>query len=1008
MRLNRIKLSGFKSFVEPTSVLFSSNLLGVVGPNGCGKSNIIDAVRWVLGESSAKTLRGESMADVIFNGSSNRKPVGRASVELIFDNSDATITGPYASFLEVSVRRVVTRDGASQYFLNNTKCRRKDITNILLGTGLGSHGYSIIEQGTISRLVEAKPEELRSFLEEAAGISKYKSRRHETENKIKNTKDNIDRLTDLRDEVSKQLTHLDRQAKNAERYKSLKEDQRRIKSEYLVLRIKLLKEEQDDMNNVVGKKQNDLDAATSRITSMESKIEKLRIKQSDLNDNFNEIQGSYYKSGAEIARLEQSIKHRKEISSRQKDDLELIGKEIKEISSHIKSDELEISEIDKILVVINNDLDQATKVLEDSLLNLKNSEATAQSLVEELDSVILNFTKDESSFSEEIEILRTKLHDQLSNLSALEAIQNAKLTGVSKEVNSWLEGKGINSNNTLIERIKVSDGWGKAVETVLGDNLSSIFIKNMSDFYKYISSMPKGNISVLEESNNFDVTPKNNKLSSYVSGVNLSSLLDGVYVEEDIGKAISSISNLKNNESIITKQGLWLSRKWIRISFSDKTDSGLIVRSDDIKKIKKEIKNINEKIEEQEKLFSEARFMYQDKQENLKEDRAKIEKKLLNCRDIVEQNKDIVSDLTIKLESQKSSKDSITSSLDRVCLQKDNLSAKYDLLEGEIKKETDPLFDEQEILPSKVVERGTIEKDLSSLRNDLDSINKQLNDSEVEKTKRDRESTREKELLDEEKFKLKELQIRSQTLLERLLESGNNFDDLINTLPDDAELDFWQSLIEKNDAKISRLGAINLAAIDEFKNQSERKDYLDLQMNDLSEALETLESAIRKIDGETRAKFKQTFDETNKGLSTLFPRLFGGGSAYLELDGNDLLRSGVVVMAKPPGKRISNIHLLSGGEKALSAVALIFSIFQLNPSPFCMLDEVDAPLDEVNVGRFCDIVKEMSNKVQFILITHNKTTMESMNQLNGITMSEPGVSRLVSVDVQEAMKIVNI
>ncbi|MBI79585.1 MAG: chromosome segregation protein SMC [Gammaproteobacteria bacterium] len=1007
MRLSSIKLSGFKSFVEPTTILFPSNLLGVVGPNGCGKSNIIDAVKWVLGESSAKTLRGESMADVIFNGSSNRKPVGRASVDLVFDNSDAAISGAYASFSEISVRRVVTRDGSSQYFLNNTRCRRKDVTNILLGTGLGSQGYSIIEQGTISRLVEAKPEELRSFLEEAAGISKYKSRRQETENKIKNTKDNIDRLTDLTDEVDKQLNHLDKQAKNAEKYKELKEDQRKLKAEHLVLRIKQLKKEYDSMSNIVGKKQNDLESIISKRTSTESTIERLRLSQSSSNDQFNEIQAKYYKAGAEIARLEQSIKHRKEVSSRQKDDLDLINSEIKEISSHISSDESEIAKLDQILDGTDKELNDAISVLESSLINLKESEGRIQTYVEELDKLITNFTSKETKFSEKIEILRSKLHEQSSHLSSLEAIQGAKLSGVNKEVNTWLDSRKIDSSDTLINKIKVVNGWGKAVETVLGKHLGAICVDSITDFYKDCSSLPKGSIDLLECKPEANRNSDKKKLSSYISGVDLSYFLEDIYVAENLQSAIKLLSNLNDNESVVTKEGYWVSEKWMKIAYSDSNDTGVIVRSEDIKSVKVKINGINKEILSVETSFSEERDSYQKEQEELKLDRARAEKNLSDIRDIVEQNKDIVSKLTIKLESQKSSKESVSASLDRVYTQKNNLSDRYNLLQEKIKEEVDPLSDEQNTLPSKVKERNLIEKNLSSLRNELDSINKELSNSELARAKEEREAAREKELLDEEKFKLKELQVRSQTLLERLSETGNNFDILVSNLPEHSSLETWQSMIDKNEAKISRLGAINLAAIDEFANQSERKDYLDSQMKDLLEALDTLEKAIRKIDSETRSKFKQTFDETNVGLSNLFPRLFGGGSAYLELEGDDLLKSGVVVMAKPPGKRISSIQLLSGGEKALTAVALVFSIFQLNPAPFCMLDEVDAPLDEVNVGRFSDIVKEMSNKVQFILITHNKTTMESMSQLTGITMSEPGISRLVSVDIEEAMKIVN-
>ena len=346
MRLSSIKLSGFKSFVDPTKVNLPGDLIGVVGPNGCGKSNIIDAVRWVMGESSAKNLRGESMDDVIFTGSSSRKPVGAASVELNFDNSDGTLGGEYARFAELAIRREVTRDGQSKYFLNNTRCRRRDIRDIFLGTGLGPRSYSIIEQGMISRLVEAKPEEMRVYLEEAAGISKYKERRRETENRIRHTRDNLDRLDDLREEVDAQIAKLKRQANTAERYRVLKDEETQVRGELLGLRWVELERKQQGSDESIRLKEVALEEQVAELRNTEAAIERDRENQASSSASFNKAQADYYKLGSDVSRIEQQIKHTRESREQQSTELAQLEQSLREGREHIEQDKQRIAEID--------------------------------------------------------------------------------------------------------------------------------------------------------------------------------------------------------------------------------------------------------------------------------------------------------------------------------------------------------------------------------------------------------------------------------------------------------------------------------------------------------------------------------------------------------------------------------------------------------------------------------------------------------------------------------------
>jgi chromosome segregation protein len=1164
LRLSKIKLSGFKSFVDTTSIKFPSNLMGVVGPNGCGKSNIIDAIRWVLGEASAKTLRGDSMVDVIFNGSANRKPVGVASIELTFDNSDGTITGAFAGYNEISVRRVVSRDGTSQYYLNNTRCRRKDITHILLGTGVGSHGYSIIEQGMISRLVEAKPEELRAFIEEAAGISKYKERRRETEQRIQHTRENLERLNDVRGEIEKQLTHLQRQAKDAERYKNLKAEQRKVNAELLALRLSAMRAEVTEQERALREKQIALEAAIAAQRSAEAQLEKLRVELAERNERFSTVQGAYYRVGSEIARLEQSVQHRKELIQRHTDDLQSTDAQIGEINAHVASDRVELEQLEQVLRELGPGLEQAYAVQRSSQQELEDAEkaveewrargerageelagaersihvedtrleqlaAQSQRLAKERqkhaeEKAALSFAaaedrvttlvgreqrlmgacedatralemawqqiqqlrEQETKISAHLDQLREQLQTERGRLTSLEALQEGALGKSTEPVNRWLKEQSLDDKQRLAQELVVEHGWERAVETVLGPYLQAVGIDSLDNVAGSLRALHDGGLTLIEGQGAPTANAQANSLLARVHAPDaVRSLLHGVRVAESLQEALAQRSELADGESFVTREGAWIGRHWVRLNRSDDPQVGVIARGDEIARLKENSTGLARRAEDVAKALTDTRFQLERLEEarshaqaeatrradlhaeakaklgtgrgeleqlrqraavlqsalaeldaeqaslvqaeeesrrrrasavaqqaevvaareELERERRERNERLAAARASAEGHREAAQAIAIKVESRRSSKESASAALTRVQSQLVHLTRRQQELQTSIQGAADPLRTDEQMLVTKLDERLAVESDLTKARTAMDEIDADLRGLDQQRNERQRTVNELREVADETRLAAREAQVRAETVAEQFAETGFVLDEIAAALPPEATAEAWHDTFEQLERRIQRLGAINLAAIDEFQEQSERKKYLDAQFADLTEALETLENAIRKIDRETRTRFRETFDKANQGIGRLFPRLFGGGHAYLELDGEDVLAAGVTIMARPPGKKNSTIHLLSGGEKALTAVALVFSIFELNPAPFCLLDEVDAPLDDANVGRFSEIVKEMSERVQFVIITHNKTTMESMHQLTGVTMQEPGVSRMVAVDIDEAVRL---
>ncbi|MGB9428674.1 MAG: chromosome segregation protein SMC [Gammaproteobacteria bacterium] len=1162
MRLSKIIMAGFKSFVDPTTINFPSNLIGIVGPNGCGKTNVIDAVRWVMGELSAKQLRGDSMADVIFNGSSARKPISAASIELIFDNSDGAIGGQFANYAEVSVKREVVRDGTSNYFLNNTRCRRRDVTDLFLGTGLGPRSYAIIEQGTISRLVESKPEELRIFLEEAAGISRYKERRRETESRIHHTRENIERLNDLLEEITKQLQHLQRQARAAERYKTLSEEKRRVEAELKALHWRELDDQVGNQDHVVTEHENRLEAALAEQRAIESGLETTRQQHDEASDHLNTVQSRAYELASAIARLEQTLQHIRESRSQQQKDLEELVNNRREIEDHVQRDQEHIAQANKTTAELEPAHTRAAATEKQSTAALIKAEQAMQTWQEQWDE----FNRDMSDKSRNAEVgrtriehleremsqalqkreklqqergslsadavrseigvisrtaqqtdasreqrqaelaqltqtldthreteqrltndlhgLRSELENHRGRLASLEALQQAALGKSRAQVTEWLKSSRLADSPRLAELISVTPGWERAVETVLGYHLEAVCVEELSGRAAEFASLSGGSLSFVEKAGHQDAAA-GSLLSKVNTDVPLDELLGRVRAADNLEAALGMRSKLATGESVITREGVWLGRHWLRVIRDQDERAGVIAREQELKRhktaltelernvaaqsarqetLRHEVKELESRRDElqgelnqahrqqadlrarqqgaqdrfeqltqrAERLDAEiaeldaqlaaaqaeiksaragmqtaldAMHTLESRRTGLQHERETLRAQVETVRGHAKSDADAMHAIALKLESQRSLLESTQQNLSRMQAQMTQMETRRGSLQQAMQEAVAPMQRQDAELKTLLGKRADMDAELADARRGLESLAERVRTLEQQRQEREHSVEEAREQVQQLRLGTQEARVRRETLVEQLRDDGYALDEVLKAIPENANGQEWFEKLAQAGQRIERLGPINLAAIQEYTEQSERKQYLDSQLKDLNDALNTLETAIRKIDRETRTRFKETFDKVNSGLQTTFPRLFGGGHAYLELTGEELLDAGVTIMARPPGKRNSTIHLLSGGEKALTAVALVFSIFELNPAPFCLLDEVDAPLDEANIGRFGDLVRGMSDRVQFVFITHNKSTMEMANQLIGVTMNEPGVSRLVDVDVDEAVRI---
>jgi chromosome segregation protein len=1117
-----------------------------------------------MGESSASRLRGDSLTDVIFSGSSARKPVSQATVELVFDNSDHTITGEFAAFNEISVKRTVSRDGQSNYYLNGTKCRRRDITDLFLGTGLGPRSYSIIEQGMISQIIEAKPEELRVYLEEAAGISKYKERRKETETRIRHTRENLDRLNDLREEVGKQLEHLKRQARQAEQYQALQAERKVKDVEWKTLEFRALDGRLQGLREKLAQEETKLQQLIAEQREAERKIEEDRARRDEASEALNKAQAEVYQVGGTLARIEQQIAHQREMAQRLQRARDEAQSALAELGQHISGDQAKLDVLRNALAAAEPQLaelragDQARQeALRDAEAKLADwqqrwdthTRATGEAAraadvertrIEHLDRQTLDADRrreqlnaeraglDLESLSEALSGIRTQHDTQKASLdgltaevetrkravtdfqdrqratqneladvrkqaqasrgrlASLETLQAAALGQEQGAAATWLKARGLDSATRVGETLKVEAGWENAVEAALGQLIEGVLVEAPEALVDALGELGEGRLTLVAPETDGAVDAAPTSLAAKVQGPTaIRRILAKLHGAETLADARAMLPALGDGESVITRSGERLGAGWVRVLRSGAAKQGALLREKDIQALRVEIEQLQQREQQlnesltrlrdqalaaeqqredaQRALYlahrgvSELAGQLQSHQGKLDSARNRIERidaelaqiattlegsreqaraartkqedavtrmaeleqarqaldaerrSLAEARDAARtaarESREAAHALALTVESQRAQLVALTQSLERMGGQRGQLDSRLGELASQLAEGDAPVNALEAERQAALEERVRTEKALAAARTTLDGIDNELRGYEHTRQQRDEQAIAQRERIGQRKLDQQALDIRAGQLTEAIAQSGFVLEDVMNTLSDDADAGAWEKAVNDLDGKLRRLEPVNLAAIQEHAEAAQRKEYLDAQDVDLTTALETLEDAIRKIDRETRGRFKDTFDRVNAGVQELYPRLFGGGHAYLELTGEDLLDTGVAIMARPPGKRVSNISLLSGGEKAMTAVALVFAIFRLNPAPFCLLDEVDAPLDEANVGRFTAMVSEMSEQVQFLFVSHNKATMEAAQQLSGVTMREPGVSRLVSVDLAEAARL---
>ena len=1168
MRLKSIKLSGFKSFVDPTHFELPGQLIGVVGPNGCGKSNIIDAVRWVLGESRASELRGESMQDVIFNGSGQRKPAGRSSVELIFDNTDGRAAGQWSTFAELSVKRVLTRDGASSYYINNQSVRRKDIHDMFMGTGLGPRAYAIIGQGMISRIIEAKPEELRIFLEEAAGVSKYKERRKETESRLEDTRENLTRVEDILRELTQNLTKLEGQAQVAEKYKELNAQMTQQQQLLWLVRQTEAGKEQERHANAIRDAQVQLEEQTAKLRHAEAELEELRTAHYASQDLVSTAQGELYEVNAEVGKLENEIRYVQESRARLQQQISDLQAQLSRWSSQelAAADALRQTNIDletareneeaylEALHAVQEKLPahevaylEAQKALDEARQAVSSTDQRLASLAERVlaagrqldqvhqrqerlkadfgalvkpDSEALSLATDRQTMAQrkadeaqaisesaqasvpETDTARHQAQQTLqessaalnqtqARLSALQALQE-KVQAQAK-VGPWLEQKGLNKKQRLWQDIQVEKGWETALEAVLRERVTALQASDLNEAVRLAQDAPpsrlafySGNGVVSAEASAAGLTSLMSRVQVKDSAIKavVQEWLGNVYIADSLDDAMRRREQLPQGGVLLVKEGHIVSRVSLQLYAEDSEQAGLLARGQEIENLDLQLKAQQLILDEAQSEATRTQAAYQQAQQlaqqarqtaeqavreahNLEVERLQLAQADEKYRTRAEQINHELEELSHQAAELQGVRDEGQAELDRAQEEKgihgdslanaqDTYQAAQHALEqarealrlaereaseasfntrtlvqritdltrdqqsaqqqvgdiqvslGNSQEELHTLSDEaaQESLQNLLIQRSAREAALANARTEMDAISHRLREGDEARLTIERSLQPLRDKAMELQLKEQAARLNVEQFATMLMDAEANVDELKARLTPDMKVSTLQSEVNKLNQEIQGLGPVNMAALEELASAQERKTFLDAQSADLNEAINTLTDAIAKIDSETRELLQGTFDQVNEHFAKLFPDLFGGGNAKLVMTGEEILDSGVQVMAQPPGKKNSTIHLLSGGEKALTAIALVFSLFQLNPAPFCLLDEVDAPLDDANTGRYADMVARMSANTQFVFISHNKITMEIANQLIGVTMQEQGVSRIVAVDLEAAATMV--
>ena len=991
MQLKHIKLAGFKSFVDPTKISFPTNLVGVVGPNGCGKSNVIDAVRWVLGELSAKNLRGDSMVDVIFNGSENRKASGQCSIELLFDNSSGKIGGEYSAFNEISIKRLMNRDAQSTYYINSTKCRRKDVQDIFLGTGLGPSSYAIIEQGMVSRLVSAKPEELRTHIEEAAGVSKYRERRRETESRIKKTKENLSRVKDIKDEIERLIRRLENQANAAEKYNALKKEESENQINTAILFSLEAKNNRDQLQKNLDGLNRDLKIKQAESDTKQSQIDEYRTQNESVVDSYELAQKNFYTIGAEIAKFEA--------------DLQNISKsEVSNLSSLQRAKDSYKKALEK---------ESSFKDLSPKQQELKLNIA----IIKALDSV-----KNKDRIIEKIKPLETDIEAKQLDLDSRE--ETIKVAKDKQRI----------ANEKVNELKAASFSIGGNIARLEGSihNLDKVEIQANKDLVSAKDSYEK---ALEKESNTENLSPKEktihliDSISELLTNLGSSATVINEKVKE-LKELLMSILKIASDQSK-SYTGEFLKRQkeieeLLKRNSDEKMSAEKNLRElhaqqtkliDDLASHNAALSELDTEVRDLDggKLFVANELRAVEKEVNdLRLDLRTYEINLQNASQILDKAEVNISNLKpedyqgMDLESLEVSLDEVQKNINS--LGSINLASPDEYLERQnelsetIKSNQDRKLKIQNSMSELVNKSSEAESVLLDIRQKQSKFNESMRDLENKKSLAELDLKSISEKVTNVRLDLKTYEINLENANTKIKEAGLKIEEIDYSKYEGLNTKDLQDRLAEIQAKIIRLGAINLAAPEEIAQESKRKEELDIQYEDLTQALDKLSGAIKTIDAETKTRFQDSFDAINARMKEVFTKLFGGGYAELALTEGDALNAGVVIMARPPGKKNSSISQLSGGEKALTALALVFGIFELNPAPFCILDEVDAPLDDLNTMRFINMVEEMSKTVQFIFITHNKVSMEKSDYLMGVTMQEAGVSRMVTVDVNQALE----
>ncbi|MBO9647178.1 MAG: chromosome segregation protein SMC [Variovorax sp.] len=1168
MRLNSIKLSGFKSFAEPTNFLLPGQLVGVVGPNGCGKSNIMDAVRWVLGESRASELRGESMQDVIFNGTTSRKQASRSSVELVFDNADHRAGGQWSQFAEIAVKRVLTRDGNSSYYINNQPVRRRDVQDVFLGTGLGPRAYAIIGQGTISRIIESKPEELRLFLEEAAGVSKYKERRRETENRLGDTRENLTRVEDILRELNSNLEKLEKQAEVAARYNTLQADATRKQHQLWFLKRGESESDQTRIKLDAEKALNDLESRTADLRHVEAELETIRQAHYSSGDQVNQAQGKLYEASAEVGRLEGEIRFVVEGRQRVEQRLVQLREQIAQWNTRREDAESEIEtlagqgvnaeEQAELLAAQLEEHDARMPELEDAQQRAQNEANAQRAAVAQVQQQIQVLAADQRNIEEQSRQLNQRAERLRSDQNALAAPDEARLQDMQEQlaaaqetsaeaearlhelqdsvpqldedrrnrqqtVNTegarhaelaarlealkalqekvktdgklapWLAKHGLESLQGLWSRIHIEEGWENALEAALRERMGALEVSRLDMVRAFGNDAPPAKLAFYSPPS--AASPQGEgalprlssllRLSDAGQQALLEEWLHGCFTAQTLEEALAQREQLKGGQVIYVKSGHAVTAHSVSFYAQDSEQAGLLARQQEMENLERQLRAQTLIAEESRTALARAESAYADAAQRLVTARREAADTQSRAHELqVETLR-----LTQLAEQTRARSEQLSTDLGEVTAQLEELQERRITAESRFEELDMQLADSQERhaqLDERVIEAArvlaasreqhrslerqaqeatfaqrTLEARRAELSRAIETASQQttsladederaraelgrLSDAAAQAGLQDALSVKlEREAaLGAARSQYDDLTLKLRASDERRLQLERGLDPLRQRITEfqlkeqaarlgfeqyqqlltDAQADLeaialsietdkvrlsgLQSEIDRLNREVVALGAVNLAALDELAVARERKTFLDSQSADLNEAIGTLEDAIRKIDGETRELLGGTFKIVNDHFSRMFPELFGGGNAKLMMTGDEILDSGVQVMAQPPGKKNQTIHLLSGGEKALTAIALVFAIFQLNPAPFCLLDEVDAPLDDANTERYAKLVTSMSRETQFLFISHNKIAMEMAEQLIGVTMQEQGVSRIVAVDMESAVSMV--